>query len=279
MALLVRSFVAALVLASAACRSSPDLAPRLEHGEAPAASTPDDPGALSMTATIYDDGLACPGECDAHVVFAKTLNGAGNAFAPPASSRLTPQTCRRGDRCVICFGVKGDTCMEAVYRGGGPPKGRFDFTPAFYEANCGEADLPAALAAECGRLQTAISAGGYDRRLNCLAQPEADRCRALTAAAEGKRARDAVERERCLALGEPAYNAQQRDESLHRTLGCNYYLNQKGSNARGQIWFKLAPGACRPRTYVGRDGLDCCSSNLFAAAAFHPECRKYFLDR
>jgi hypothetical protein len=240
--------------------------------------TPNDDSALLMTATIYDDGLACPGDCDAHVVFARTLNGTGNAYAPPASSRSAPQPCRRGDLCVICFGVNGDTCMEALFRGAGPPKGRFDFTPAFFDARCSETDLPAAFAAECDRLKSAISVGSYDRRINCLAEPGNDRCEDLIAAADRKRARDAADREKCLALGEAAYNAQQPDQNLHRTLGCNYFLNQKGSNARGQTWFKLTPAACRPKTYVGRDGLDCCSSNLFAAAAFHPECRKYFLD-
>jgi hypothetical protein len=181
---------------------------------------------------------------------------------------------------VICFGTGGDTCIEARYRGSGPPTGRFDFTPAFYEAACGQARLPAALAAECRRLESAITQGGYDLRLNCIAEPSAGPCAAMMAAAETKRARDAIEREKCRALGgDSAYNAQQPDQHLHRTQGCNYFLNQKGSNSRGQTWFKLAPGACRPHTYVGRDGLDCCSASLFAAAALHPECRKFFLDR
>lgn len=244
------------------------------------ATAPDDPDARTMTATIYDDGIACPGGCDAHVVLHKSVNGAGNAYAPPISSRLAPQKCRTGETCIICFGVEGSSCMEALYRGTGPPIGRFDFTPAFYEAACAAASIPDALAAECRRLESAIERHRYDERLDCLSPTETYvRCTEVAASARETKRHDAIERDRCLALGDDAYNVGQADAQMHRTLGCNYFLNRKGQNSSGDTWRLLTPAACRPDTYVGRNGLDCCASNLYGAAALHPECSGYFLER
>ena len=42
--------------------------------------------AQQMRATMHSDGLACPGNCDAHVVFAQRHNGTPNAFRPPLAS-------------------------------------------------------------------------------------------------------------------------------------------------------------------------------------------------
>ncbi len=39
--------------------------------------------------------------------------------------------------------------MLATYRGAGPPPGRFDFTPAFYEENCPKDGLPEAFTRQC----------------------------------------------------------------------------------------------------------------------------------
>ena len=61
--------------------------------------------AESMRATLYDDGLACPGGCDAHVVFAPQHNGTRNAFLPPLSERGAPKPCVAGSSCMICFEV------------------------------------------------------------------------------------------------------------------------------------------------------------------------------
>jgi hypothetical protein len=49
--------------------------------------------AQEMTLTIYDDGKAYPGGCDAHVVVNPSDNGTRFAF-DPASSRPRPQKCR-----------------------------------------------------------------------------------------------------------------------------------------------------------------------------------------
>lgn len=168
--------------------------------------------------------------------------------------------------------------MTALYRGAGPARGRFDMTPALYDQRCGDAGLPAAFAAECRRLSAATASLGYDRRANCLARTSESRCVLLLGPKRAAQRKDAAERDKCIALGQNAYNAQQTDAQLKRTLGCNYFLNQRGSNSAGETWFRLAPGACRSDTYVGRDGLDCCSASLRAAAAFHPECRGFFLD-
>lgn len=274
-----KPLVSILLLAVAACAATPDDdagAPRAlasEEGRAPT-----DLSAAAMTATIYDDGIACPGDCDAHVVFHESHNGTANAYAPPLASRAAPQKCVNGETCVICFGAPGDSCMLARYRGSGPPRGRFDLTPAFYDEHCGETGIPPTLKSACDSLSAAARSRGYDVMTNCIAEPQAPACAAMMAAAEAERVRDAAERATCLAMGQAAYNAQQADQSLHRTNACNYYLNRRRSNSAGETWFKLAPGSCRPATYVGRDGLDCCSASLFAAAALHPECRSYYVE-
>lgn len=281
---LLRGVAASFAVAAAGCGTGE--APFEQEYAAPAAVAParDAPPApveaANMTATMYDDGRACPGGCDAHVVFHPDHNGAANAFAPPIDSRGSPQRCRSGEDCVICFAAAAESCMLARYRGSGPPRGRFDFTPAFFESRCGDAGVPAAFSEVCRSIESAISSLGYDRRINCLdAGTEDSRCETLIGAAREAQESDAAERDRCLSLGgDAAYNAQQPDASLHRTLGCNYFLNQKGENSAGDAWFKLAPGACRPDTFVGRDGLDCCSASVYATAKLHPECRAFFLE-
>ncbi|MEM9840136.1 MAG: hypothetical protein AAF830_13400, partial [Pseudomonadota bacterium] len=105
--------------------------------------------ARTITPTIYDDGLACPGGCDAHVVLHPSVNGTVNAFRPPADSRRQPQKCVSGEPCFVCFGRGGDTCALATYRGSGPPENKFDFTTDYYRANCGRDDLPEALRGAC----------------------------------------------------------------------------------------------------------------------------------
>lgn len=278
------AFLAAgLACAAAACETGAP-APAAPAGEAAPAPS-EAPAAASfaaaeMTVTMYDDGLACPAGCDAHVVFHPAHNGTANAFAPPVENRAALQPCRNGEACVICFSSAAESCMLARYRGAGPPRGRFDFTPAFFESRCGEENLPATFGEACRSVERAIASFGYDVRVNCLkAQTDDARCAPLIRAARQAQQRDAVERARCLSLGgDAAYNAQQPDPSLHRTLDCNYFLNQRGENAAGATWFKLTPGACRPDTFVGRDCLDCCSASVYAAAKLHPECRAFFLE-
>lgn len=38
--------------------------------------------AADIKLTLYDDGLSCPENCDAHVVFHSALNGTKHAHAP-----------------------------------------------------------------------------------------------------------------------------------------------------------------------------------------------------
>ena len=240
---------------------------------------PEAPGAATMEATVYDDGLACPGGCDAHVVVNKADNGTANVYLPPLSSRSEPERCRYGKPCVICFGPSGESCMIALYRGPGPPKGKIDLTPAFLDARCGEAGVPEAVARACASVERRIARHKYDVRVNCILSEDADpRCAERLAPYRAAQRADAVERARCVELGGDAeYNAQQPDAQLHRALGCNYLQNQRGSNSRGVTWRKLAPGSCDGSKLVGRDGLDCCSASRYAAGAFHPECDNYYL--
>src|SRR5687767_14716582 len=41
-------------------------------------------------------------------------------------------------------------------------------------------------------------------------------------------------------------------------------------------WKKLLPGVCRPGTFVGRNGLDCCSRNLSADGPLGAECIRFY---
>lgn len=231
-----------------------------------------------MRATLYDDGLACPGDCDAHVVFAPRHNGTRNAFRPPLADRSAAQDCAVGAQCMICFDKPDRSCFTALYRGNGPPEGIFDFTPAFFTAHCGRPDLPARFAAACRDLEAAVIRLGYDRRMNCFATPSDESCRVNLTAAERRKAVDIQERLACLAEGEGAYNARQTDPAMQRSLGCNYErFGTGGPNSGGVTWRRLLPGACREGSFVGRDGLDCCGDDVLAAAALHPECNRFFL--
>jgi hypothetical protein len=233
--------------------------------------------AESMRATLYDDGLACPGGCDAHVVFAPQHNGTRNAFLPPLSERGAPKPCVAGSSCMICFDDSDASCMEVLYRGAGPHERTFDFTPAFYTEACARPGLPTPLLNACAELQSAVRKRGYNQRLNCFIEPDHAACSALMTQAKEEQGADRRERSACLAEGQNAYNARQPDRARHRSNGCNYErFGTGGPNSKGNTWRKLLPGACREGTFVGRDGLDCCSNNLFAAASLHPECSIYF---
>src|SRR4051794_25776466 len=131
--------------------------------------------ARDIKLTIYDDGLSCPANCDAHVVLNPSDKGTRFAFRP-ASSRSAPQACVAGEQCSICFGEADASCMTATYRGGGPAVGRFDFTPAFYDANCSRSDIPTALRAQCASLDRAVISGGYQTRINCFSDPGNAKC-------------------------------------------------------------------------------------------------------
>jgi hypothetical protein len=59
-----------------------------------------------------------------HVVLNKANNGTRYAFRPD-SSRATPKKCVTSQTCRICFGEADSSCMNALYRGGGPKVGAF----------------------------------------------------------------------------------------------------------------------------------------------------------
>lgn len=233
--------------------------------------------ARSMVATVYDDGKSCPGGCDAHVVFHRIHNGTRNAF-DPASDRSAPRRCTVGQPCKICFSEDASSCMLATYRGGGPPVGRFDFTPAFFEENCPKPDLPSALALKCRSAQDAMPS--LENRVNCVANPTHERCRALMDAAAKRKAADDELYAECQRLGEAAFNRRYRNQPrMQRSLNCSYERFGTGRNSRGITWRRLLDGACRPGTYAGRDGLDCCTGSLYEAALLGRECAHFFVRR
>lgn len=235
---------------------------------------PTRPSTVQMKATIYDDGLSCPGGCDAHVVFHPRHNGTATASDPSATRG--ERTCTPGRSCRICFAAGDESCMTATYRGGGPPPGTFDFTPAFYAKNCGRSGLPDALSGQCASLGAAVRRLGYDHRVNCLQRTEDPACRPVLAAATAARSADEPEYAGCRLVGEAAYNRAQANPARRRANGCAYTaLRTGGPNARGVTWRRLLPAACRPGTFAGRDGLDCCSGDLRFAASAHPECSAF----
>ncbi len=230
-----------------------------------------------MRATMYDDGLACPGDCDAHVVFAPRHNGTRNAFRPPLFRRSVAEDCVVGEICMICFDEPDTSCFTALYRGGGPAERTFDFTPAFFSETCDGPGLPPKFAETCRALEAAVIRLGYDRRASCFSSVSDERCRLVLAEAERLKAADSSERGACLSEGEQAYNARQKDRTRQRSLECNYErFGTGGSNSRGRTWRRLLPAACRDGAFVGRDGLDCCADDPLSAAALHPECSMFF---
>jgi hypothetical protein len=227
--------------------------------------------------TIYDDGRSCPGNCDAHVVLNAAENGTAHAFKP-GSSPTVPERCKSGELCRICFSHDAASCMTTMYRGGGPPAGKFDFTPAFYDRHCtSEESIPFALRKQCNALEAQVRLRGYDTRINCIADPARLECADRMSEALAMQEADVKEYELCRELGQDTYNRRQGDDSTRRMHSCAYSkLSLGGPNSAGLRWKVLLPGACRRGTFVGRDGLDCCSSNLRFAAGIHPECTPYF---
>jgi hypothetical protein len=232
--------------------------------------------APAMRLTIYDDGKSCPGDCDAHVVTNPSDNGT-RFVSDPATPRSAPRACTRGRDCRICFGEAESTCMIALYRGNGPSPGTIDATPAFYGLHCSRPDNPTALAAYCRSMDRAIAEGGYAARINCLSEPTNSSCTSIIARARTAQAADEPQYAECMRLGEATYNRRQSGDQTRRSLNCAYSkLNLGGPNSHGTRWRLLLPGACRPGTYVGRDGLDCCSADVRFAASNHRECSMDF---
>jgi hypothetical protein len=235
------------------------------------------PRVRNMQPTIYDDGKSCPHDCDAHVVFHHSHNGTANAF-DPASTADSPQKCEAGKQCRICFSSDPATCMNALYRGDGPGPGRFDFTPAFFEANCSKTELPIAFRKECESAAPALEE--IKDLVNCVASPGDRRCAAVMTIAQQRQTADDVLYNQCTEQGETAFSRKYSEQpSLQRSNDCAYEKIGTGRNLKGETWSKLLPGACRAGTYVGRDGTDCCNGSLYEAALLGRECRQFFVSR
>jgi hypothetical protein len=169
--------------------------------------------------------------------------------------------------------------MLATYRGGGPAVGRFDFTPAFYEENCSKPNLPTVFHGQCKSAEPALTI--LKNKINCIAEPEQEKCKVLMAAAIKRKADDDLLYEECQSLGEQAFNEKYKTQpEKQRSNDCAYErLQTGGPNSKGERWRRLLDGACRPGTYAGKDGLDCCSTSLYVAATLGKECRSFFVPR
>jgi hypothetical protein len=225
--------------------------------------------------TMYDDGLACPSGCDAHVVFHPSMNG--TEFAHDPSSAGGPfKPCSLGATCRLCIDPGGRQCFVATYRGGGPAPNTFDLTPAFFEEKCKSSrDVPA-LAAKCREL--ALAAAKLNDKINCIRDSPNTACAAVMEAATSSKEEDRSAFEECNRVGQATFNSA-RPEAERRSLGCAYEaVGTGGPNSKGVRWRKLLPGACRTGTFVGRDGLDCCSGNVFADGHLGVECSTFYLS-
>lgn len=220
--------------------------------------------------TIYDDGLSCPAACDSHVVFHPSLNGTNHAHLPTDDT----VKCISGSECEICFTHSSDQCITVVYRGAGPGEHTFDFTPAFYVGWCEKNELPEMLQEQCASLKRA--AASLNGRVNCIANPGQAPCADLMEMAKDRKDSDRPKYEECRRLGQSAYN-DDKPRSQQRVIGCAYEAEEKGGpNSNGLTWHKLLPGSCRDGTYIGRDGLDCCSGIPLADGPLGRECRIYY---
>ena len=223
--------------------------------------------------TIYDDGRSCPANCDSHVVMHRGLNGTIYAHQPD-SADAAPLPCVLNTTCEICFDDAAAECLLTTYRGTGPGENTFDLTPAFYEEWCAKENLPGALEKQCQQLQQ--TERKLDGRVNCINNSQIEACIELMEAATTSKADDQPRYDECKRVGQTAYN-DGRPDSEKRAHGCAYeYQSSGGPNSNGLTWKKLLPGACREGTFVGRDGLDCCSGVKFADAALGFECKIFY---
>ena len=230
--------------------------------------------AAGIKLTIYDDGFSCPGNCDAHVVFHPSLNGTKHAHSRDSPAGRFDK-CKLNTLCRICLDDRAQECMNVMYRGGGPPENTFDFTPAFYAQHCSEPSIPPTLAAKCNALRT--DARQLDGRVNCIKNPEHPKCVQIIQTAKQSQAVDRPLYEQCKRDGQAKFN-QTRPKAQRRDQDCAYEKHGTGGpNSRGVRWARLLPGVCRDNTYVGRDGLDCCSGAPLTDGAFGKfECKGFY---
>ncbi len=229
--------------------------------------------AETVRLTIYDDGLSCPAGCDAHVVFHPMMNGTEFAHSP-SNPALPYEKCSVGQKCTLCLESGAKQCLDAVYRGGGPTFKTFDFTPRFYQTACASIPEQPALAKKCDELKSAAVA--LTGRKNCIAEPETTGCKDIISEATSAQKTDRVEYQSCKSITEKKYNISKSPDK-QRSLGCAYEANGTGGpNSKGTIWKRLLPGACRDGTFVGRDGLDCCSGITLADGPLALECSRFY---
>ncbi|HEU5219830.1 MAG TPA: hypothetical protein VFU23_14315, partial [Gemmatimonadales bacterium] len=212
---------------------------------------------------------------DAHVVVHPRHNGT-SLVRKPGSPATAPVPCVEGEACTVCFTRAPGDCVETTYRGAGPPRGRADLTPAFYRNACGVDSIPRSLRALCGQATRDVADLGARR--NCFAEETAAECTTVMARARARKAKDDSLYAACKARGQTKFNREHGDKpAMQRALNCAYEKNGTGANRAGTVtWRKLLDGGCRPGTYAGRDGLDCCSDDLWAAALFAGECARFF---
>jgi hypothetical protein len=226
-----------------------------------------------MKITVYSDGRSCPGGCDAHVVMNGSDNGTANARTPN-STDAAPEKCVAGNDCRVCFDAGLEQCMTVIYRGGGPPRGTFDFTPAFFEAACSGTDLPPRLKDDCDAKKAA--ARQLEGRLNCIKNPSGPKCLEMMTAAAAAQQADEGEYQKCKQVSETEYNKTQLP-ARQRALACLYENVPTGRNGAGTTWRKLLPAACIDGKYVGRDGLDCCTGMPLTDGPLDVECRGFYV--
>jgi hypothetical protein len=200
--------------------------------------------------TCYDDGAACPGSCDAHVVAKKIENGTARLHAPGASAP-TWTKCARDAACEVCLDSKPEHCFQVPFRGYGPDPGRADFTATFWSTTCATEPGSPALAAECKRIRSA--AAKLATRASCLTTPSHPACvGAVPDEAAVREARAAME------------TCEQEKRRQRTDVDCNY----QGPGGR------LSPGAC-PKAAVSKAGWDCCNGDAFHDACV-TACDKYY---
>lgn len=226
--------------------------------------------AETIRLTLYSDGLSCPSNCDAHVVFSNELNGTQYAHQPGTQYNK----CVRDEQCRICIQSGERQCIQTIYRGVGPGKMTFDFTPAFYQDACAGNPAQPAMATKCIELKNA--AKRLEGRVNCITTPNEAPCIDIIARAKAAHELDLPKLQQCRAMGQDIYNRGNPPTEKRRN-NCTYeYKGTGGPNSRGTTWRKLLPAACRAGTYRGRDGLDCCAGDTIEDGPMGLECIGFY---
>lgn len=224
--------------------------------------------------TLYDDGRSCPGNCDSHVVFHASLNGTEFAHSP--TTKIAPfRHCTSGTQCRVCLASGLKQCIEVMYRGGGPSPKTLDLTPAFFLERCPQSTTLPVLQKKCEELR--LAAKLLDGRVNCFKETENTTCKSIMARAQKAKEDDQTLYDECQNVGEARFNASQ-PKKKQRSLSCAYEkYGTGGPNSKGNTWRRLLPAACRPGTYVGRDGLDCCNGTPSSDGPLLRECRSFYI--